>query len=791
MLWFGIRTEGGVGALSVEAAERSVADTREGKPFLQSVLLLVLGGVAGLASWFAPNDVVRLGLYAAAGGCFGAAALVAARDVWRLGRKRASFRSAFSLIEHDPAPSFCTDDTGLIVLQNQAAERRFGQRAGMSVPRAVAGVLPNASAVVFRHETALAQRASAHEVIVTPRGTVRLSAQRLFGGVLWRLDDIGDGHLRTGEWIGLPMMVASHNDTILSMNAAMRDVLGRRATVLDDVFPNQPLVAGRRTSLAGADGPVEVVPIIVSSRDGRREIYAVPGMAEPSAASVNARAFETLPVALLHIGHDGEVLASNAHAQKLLGIDADTTGPLSRFVENLGRSVNDWVADTLAERVPHRAEVARAKLRKDETFLQISLSRILDGAGPSLVAVLHDATELKTLEQQFVQSQKMQAIGELAGGVAHDFNNLLTAITGHCDLLLLRHDQGAPDYADLVQINQNANRAASLVGQLLAFSRKQTLEPEVIDLRDTVGELTHLLNRLVGERIRLTLANDPGLQPIRADRRQLDQVIMNLVVNARDAMPNGGEIKLETKMVRLAEPMQRDQAVVPPGQYVTIEVEDHGHGIPPDKINRIFEPFFTTKRTGEGTGLGLSMAYGIIKQTGGYIFVDSVVGEGTTFTIYIPAHDVSEDELAAPPAEPMAPVSDPAEAAEDEDATPGVVLLVEDEAPVRAFASRALRLKGYTVLEAGSAEEALDTLSDASVAVDLFVTDVVMPGMDGPTWVREALADRPSTKVVFVSGYAEDAFEEGKIGIPGSAFLPKPFSLVDLTETVRAQLESH
>lgn len=770
--------------MSEEAIGQDTQQTRGIRPFVQPVVLLVVGIVAAIATVLAPGPELRFGLMAATGGCLAAAALVAVRDIWRVMQVRNTFQAAFSLIQHDPAACFCTDADGAIVLQNASAERRFGERLGLPMARAISGVLPNAAAVVFRQETAMGRRPSAHEVVVTPRGTVRLAAHRLNGGVLWRLDDLADSSSRHGEWIGLPMMVVSHNDTVLSMNSAMREVLGRRATTLEDVFPDQPLVAGRRSSLSGTDGKIEVIPIVVPSKDGRREVYAVPGLSEPPAASVAARAFESLPVALLHIGAEGEVLASNHHAQKLLGIEAGVTGPMSRFVENLGRPVGDWVADTLAERVPNRPEVARAKQRTDETFLQISLSRIVDGTGPSLLAVLHDATELKTLELQFVQSQKMQAIGELAGGVAHDFNNLLTAITGHCDLLLLRHDQGDQDYADLVQINQNANRAASLVGQLLAFSRKQTLEPEVLDLRDSIGELTHLLNRLVGERITLTLSNDPDLAVIRADRRQLDQVIMNLVVNARDAMADGGEVRVETRMVHLAETMTRDQALVPPGDYVTIRVRDHGHGIPPEKVNRIFEPFFTTKRTGEGTGLGLSMAYGIVKQTGGYIFVDSVVGAGTTFTIYIPAH---QDAVVEPRTEVIEGSASEINTDLSED-KPAVVMLVEDEAPVRAFASRALRLRGYTVVEAGSAEEALEALTDAELAIDLFVTDVIMPGMDGPSWVREALKERPDTKVVFVSGYAEDAFEEGSVGVPGSVFLAKPFSLSELTETVRQQL---
>ncbi len=553
------------------------------------------------------------------------------------------------------------------------------------------------------------------------------------------------------------------------------------------------MVAGRRTRLRASTGPIEVVPVVVAARDGRREVYAVPGLSEPPAASVAARAFEALPVALLHIGSDGRLLASNRHAQQLLGMSPDASGTLSAFVEGLGRPVNDWVMDTLSERIPDRSEVVRARRRDLELFVQITLSRITDATGPSLLAVLHDATELKTLEQQFIQSQKMQAIGELAGGVAHDFNNLLTAIAGHCDLLMLRHDQGDPDYADLVQINQNANRAAALVGQLLAFSRKQTLEPEILDLRDTMGELTHLLNRLVGEKISLTLSHDPALLPIRADRRQLDQVIMNLVVNARDAMPDGGRVQVETRVVRLTEPMYRDRAEVPAGRYVTIRVRDQGHGIPPDKLTRIFEPFFTTKRVGEGTGLGLSMAYGIVKQTGGYIFVDSVVGVGSTFTIYCPVYDLpAVDPVALTDlASPTPPCADPEAAAPTALRTadgPAVVMLVEDEAPVRAFASRALRLRGYTVIEADCAEDALTQLEDAELSVDLFVTDVVMPGMDGPSWVRQALERRPGVKVVFVSGYAEEQLENGSIGIPNSVFLAKPFSLTDLTETVQRQL---
>ena len=323
----------------------------------------------------------------------------------------------------------------------------------------------------------------------------------------------------------------------------------------------------------------------------------------------------------------------------------------------------------------------------------------------------------------------------------------------------------------------------------------------------------------MGERVQLTLSHDPGLIPVRADRRQMEQVMMNLVVNARDAMADGGEIRIETRCEYLEDDLSRDRVTVPGGQYVVVSVSDVGKGIPKDQLNRIFEPFFTTKRTGEGTGLGLSMVYGIVKQTGGFIFADSVVGEGATFSLYFPADD-GDDELdeasvtALPPrpsnasqvpADPRMLIPLSAKSAEGdaqdvhapmkaENPTSAprhkeqVVLLVEDEAPVRAFASRALRLRGYTVLEAASAEDALEQLSDKELNVDLFVTDVMMPGMDGPSWVKLALKDRPAVKTVFVSGYAQETFDDDRAGVPNSVFLPKPFSLAELTQTVQKQL---
>ncbi len=691
-----------------------------------------------------------------------------------------------AFIAHDSAPSFAADETGEISYQNRAALERFGSRGGQTLARAWGEIFANPGAILHRLQAKAAALGAAREDLVTRRGHVRIAVHRISDtSFLWRLEDLAERLIggRGAESISLPMLTVSKSGTILFMNEALRRLVGERVKSLDRIFADLPLRPGQEHEILSTDGPIRALVAEIAGLGGRREIFLLPGalgLGVPVAD--NPTAFETLPVALLRLTVGGEVLEANRAARALIGVVAEGA-MLSDLMEGLGRPVNDWLNDAAHGRADKRPEVLQLSNPEVEVFLQVTLSRVSEPGHNGLIAVMSDATQLKTLEAQFVQSQKMQAIGQLAGGVAHDFNNLLTAISGHCDLLMLRHDKGDPDFADLTQISQNANRAASLVGQLLAFSRKQTLKPAILDLRDTLADLTHLLNRLVGEKVRLTLAHDPALRPIRADKRQLEQVLMNLVVNARDAMPDGGEIRIETETCVLSEELLRDRARVPAGEYVIVRVIDEGMGIAPDKLNKIFEPFFTTKRPGEGTGLGLSTAYGIVKQTGGYIFVDSVQGTGTTFTLYFQAHDHIADVETA--------VTAPVAVSERQPNRPigeGVVLLVEDEAPVRAFASRALRLRGYTVIEAESAEEALQMLEDEALSVDVFVTDVIMPGMDGPTWVREALKRRPNTRVVFVSGYAEDSFQGNQERIANSVFLPKPFSLKELTATVQAQL---
>ena len=739
--------------------------------------LAALAALLGAMGWTIPTGPV-VPLFAAAGALFAlAAAARLGQHIMARDRRIADVALA-AFVEDDAAPSFTTGADGLITGQNAAARTRYGDASGKSVASTIGHDVASAPKLLCRLLAASEACGTASEDVVSGDGHARISVRGLgSGGCLWRIEDVVDRSLATAMAGSVqPMLTVSAAGTVLWMNDAMTRLLGGRETALDRIVADLPLRPGDVHTIRSSFGTIPATVVELGGSAARRQLCILP---ERRCASPDWMLFDALPVPLLRMADSGEILLCNRLARDLLEIEDGTRPNLAELVTGLGRPVADWLADAADGRASTRPEVVRAARPAMEVFLQIALGRVEDGNGVSLVAVLHDATELKTLEAQFVQSQKMQAIGQLAGGIAHDFNNLLTAISGHCDLLLLRHDPGHPDFADLEQINQNANRAASLVSQLLAYSRKQTLQPQLLDLRDTLSDLAHLLNRLVGEKIVLSLTHDPDLKMVRADKRQLEQVLMNLVVNARDAMPTGGTITISTDVRRLATPLRRERATVPPGEYVVVTVTDEGVGIAPDKLQKIFEPFFTTKRTGEGTGLGLSTAYGIVKQTGGYIFADSIPGSGSTFTVFLAAH-----ERSVPVAEPAPQLAPPSPVPPGE----GLVLLVEDEAPVRAFASRALRLCGFTVVEAESAEEALATLEDESLAVDVFVTDVIMPGMDGPSWVSKALKTRPDTRVVFVSGYAEDSLAENRLRIPNSVFLPKPFSLSDLTATVQAQM---
>ena len=760
----------------------AVPDLRVTTPDTTRAAVVVLLGVGCLAAGILldlPGLAAR-GLIAGGGTLILVAVLIVLRARMRMRARDLAAQILTGFIDKDATPSFVTDDEGEVHARNGAAEARFAGCESQTLAGTLRAVFANPSAVLYRLQCRASSDGSAREDVVTRSGHVRLAVHQLGDqGYLWRIEDIQGrtGPTRAADALPVPMLTVGRSGAVLFMNEAARDLIGERVKSLDRLFMSRPLQPGVVNTILTRKGPVDVTLVEYHSSAARTELYFMPVGTGPAISQ--AAAFETLPVPMIKVAPSGEILTINREAAHLLGAGVSDGMMIGQVMEGLGRPIPVWLRDTAEGQGALQSEFLRLTRKDKEVFVQVSLSRVTEEGKVVLIAVLNDATELKTLEAQFVQSQKMQAIGQLAGGVAHDFNNLLTAISGHCDLLLLRHDQGDQDYGDLVQINENSNRAAALVSQLLAFSRKQTLRLEVLDLRDTLSDLTHLLNRLVGEKVTLTLSHEPVLRSIRADKRQLEQVLMNLVVNARDAMPQGGEIRIETEVVTLDEPLQRDRATVPTGEYVTVRVSDEGTGIAPDTLQKIFEPFYTTKRTGEGTGLGLSTAYGIVKQTGGYIFVDSIQGSGTEFILYFPVCDAVEQGVVVKPrpTRKLAPKHGE-----------GVVLLVEDEAPVRAFASRALRLRGYTVLEAESAEAALATLEDHALKVDVFVTDVVMPGMDGPSWVRQALIERPDVRVIFVSGYAEGAFSDSQPKVPNAVFLPKPFSLNQLTDTVHQQL---
>ncbi|SHJ19899.1 ATP-binding protein [Wenxinia saemankumensis] len=1123
-------------------------------------LVLALSGLAALVAAALGPVWLRIAALPFGGLTLGAGLVLLLRRP-DPGRSEARVDPALALSHVDPAPVFIADADGRILSRNAAASGRLETAGPDTIGRLFRDHFANPAAIRARLQEAAMANGHAREDIVTRRGHLRLAAAHLGGSFAWRLEDVGDrGGGRPTDHMSLPMLTAGPSGAVLYMNEAFRRLTGGRARSLDLIFRDLPLKSGTMRTVESADGPRSCLVATVPGQGGRSEVYLLPG-AEGDGGATGWAALAQLDLPMLKVAPTGELLASNQAARDLVPMPVDTAERMSDLLEGLGRPIVDWLRETAEGRGQPGPQFLQGTGQHRDWFVQV----FLHPAGPPeeryLVAVLTDVSELKSLEARFNQAQKMQAIGQLAGGIAHDFNNLLTAITGHCDLLLLGRDEGDAVYPDLKQIQQNAFRAAGLISQLLAFSRKQNLVLQIVDPHDAIADMTHLLGRLTGETIDLEVRQQGDLAPIRVDPRQLDQIMMNLVVNARDAMGGTGRIVIESETVRLDEPLCRDRATVPPGPWVVMRVIDHGCGISPDQLRRVFEPFYTSKKIGEGTGLGLSTVYGIVKQSGGFVFVDSVLGEGTTFSLYFPAHvgpavpgggaadhwgetalghaprlvlpveisaqappadhpgpaegapaasaaptgavrdpsaglaapgsgiisdshsglvpnaaarpgspgpDVTAQRRTPPPVpesgagkfvgpqmesvepasaldegpaerargaarerpdrspagadgrrsagdrlderdpSPVAgsgapdrevatpagrsdkgsvrpaamsggpipasrsgesgppgrgpaapggrqpdpalspsgaqwkddgpamsghsrgpdtheprghagggpgsggPASDedggrlPTKAAEgdpsrsepaggagsgpgdgaapsgpdvpageragtpatggDEAMSPEVgsmanrpgpgippgpqdagsadrgpdtegpetltsapapvrdhpapvafagnlspiatgvderrgrtgsrgpgggatVLLVEDEAPVRAFSSRALRLQGYVVLEAESGDAALRILEEEGGAIDVAVTDVIMPGRDGPSWAREALATWPGLRLIFVSGYAEDAFEEQRKAFPGSRFLPKPFSLSELVAAVGSERE--
>ncbi len=504
---------------------------------------------------------------------------------------------------------------------------------------------------------------------------------------------------------------------------------------------------------------------------------AAAASAAPVAPAAMGDVFRDAPVGVAFANADGKLVDANPAFGKFFGV----SGALA------GRSLGDLtdpadrtrVTELISQAAQGAHSVASAELRAagiEDRNAELFASPI---SGGRAILYLVDVSEQKALETKFAQSQKMQAVGQLAGGVAHDFNNLLTVIIGNSEFLLMRHQAGDPSFKEINEIQQNALRAASLVGQLLAFSRKQTMQPRVLTVRDVVGELALMLRRLLREGVELKLEHGADVWPIHADEAQLSNAIINLVVNARDAMPKGGTVTIRTANETVLTPVAYGTGVMPAGDYVRIEVADTGTGIPKEVIGKIFDPFFTTKPVGQGTGLGLATVFGIVKQTGGFIDVNSEVGKGTTFRIFLPRHRADASAAIAP---------EPERGALRDVTGQDTILLVEDEEAVRSFAARALKMRGYSVLEASGGEEALEIVKTSKVPIHLLITDVVMPNMDGPTLVRAVKRIKPEMAVIFMSGYAEEAFRRNDEKAADLHFLPKPFGLKQLAAKVKEVL---
>ena len=500
---------------------------------------------------------------------------------------------------------------------------------------------------------------------------------------------------------------------------------------------------------------------------------------------INEDFLELIPAPLALIDKNRNIIKFNKKFKELCEFENNTENLL---LEDLFYEIN---TDSLSLAIDNCIKGKSVKIdsgislsRNRTAELKFSLTNLYDQV--NIIVFINETTKEKSLEEQFTQSQKMQAVGQLAGGIAHDFNNLLTAIIGFSDLLLSRHKPGESSFIDINNIKQNAVRAASLVGQLLAFSRQQTLKPQATSLTELISDQISMLNRLVGEKIDIIVKHESDLWAVKVDPNQFESVITNLVINARDAISESGIIKIKTSNLNKQSIPVIKGVNVKEDEYIQIQVSDNGEGIDEINLDKIFEPFFSTKQIGKGTGLGLSMVFGIIKQTGGYIAVDSDRrGGGTSFNIYLPRHieEISEKENLKTDIHYKANIDLTGEE---------TILLVEDEDAVRIFAKRALESKGYKVIEAQDGESALNIMdSIVDRKIDIIISDVVMPEIDGPTLIKKIRLKYPHVKVLFISGYAQEAFKKNLDIADDFNFLQKPFSLQDLNQAVKKVLSNN
>jgi two-component system cell cycle sensor histidine kinase/response regulator CckA len=763
----------------------------------------------------------------------------------RLGDRSGEAQLAKSLADGLDSGLEIVDRQGSVLYRNRSLQRLSGRRAGrlVTLEELFAGE-PDSAQAFFRLNRA-AERGEARDeefyvcaslggapggrwLRVGVRPFPAPSHHRAADGrlTLWQVADITQERTREIETVsGLEATLAfydslpqglfavmpdgriAHVNATLSQWLRLRPESGRALTLLDIVSADGAALirAAARTAqsrmtrldldLLREDGRVFPAHLVCRGHGPRGivSVLVLDRSDEPTRAAAQAqsevrltRVVQTAPFGIATADADGRIATANAAFMRMFavegrGVPTTVAGIVPADEEETGREL----AKALERAIAGRAGIAPIEVffgAQRELARRIYVTALPAGPRGRPGAILYaiDATEQKALELKFAQSHKMEAVGKLAGGVAHDFNNVLTAIIGFSDLLLQTHRQTDPSYRDIMNIKSSAQRAAGLVRQLLAFSRRQTMQDEVLELGEVLTDLSALLNRAMGEKIELKIVSGRDLWYVKADKTQFEQVIINLAVNARDAMPDGGCLSVRTRNMSERESLKLGDLGIAAGEYVLIEVEDTGVGMSEEVMAKAFEPFFTTKDVGKGTGLGLSTVYGIVKQTGGYVFADSELGKGTTFRIYLPRHIVEREEEIAP--------REKAKESPRDLTGSGRVLLVEDEDVVRSFAARALSRQGYEVLEAGTGVEALEVMAREKGKIDLVVSDVIMPEMDGPTLLKELRKTSPGLKFIFVSGYPDDAFKKSLDENEAYAFLPKPFTLPQLAAKVKEEL---
>lgn len=832
------------------ALDRTARLTGTGRLIIMACL--ILGAAIALALWPRDRtDPIVLGLLGllAVIGIFSLFAW--AIGLIRFSSRSAASPIAHAFMESLPEGVVVTDSDGRMVYANPAYSALVGASGDNDI-RAVERVFAGeatAADVIYRLSQAVRDQLPASEEVRMPSpvdGSIgggrwyRLAVRPLeMTGkgerlTVWRVSDVTEER-RKQETVFLELQhaidyldhapvgffSAEADGRIVYLNATLAQWLGidlarfqpgsmfvtdiARGASASLLTPVAPAGEDRRTDVVdidlvktnGQSLPVRLLHRVARAGDGApgatRTVVLNRSRGEDSAETARAaevrfaRFFNNTPIAIAGLDAQGKIGRSNAPFARLFGPPGAGGG--RRLLTDLVREADRTTLRAAVQKIDQNGgEIPPLDLNlagpgdRSARFYITAVAEGEDSEERSIVYAL-ETTDQRALELQFAQSQKMQAVGQLAGGVAHDFNNVLTAIIGFSDLLLANHRPSDPSFQDIMNIKQNANRAASLVRQLLAFSRRQTLRPQVIALTDVLSDLSILLQRLLGENVKLQIVHGRDLWPVKADVNQFDQVGINLAVNARDAMPSGGSLTIRTLNVPSNAVKAYGHSGLPEGDYVLVEFEDAGTGIAPENRSKIFEPFFSTKEVGKGTGLGLSTVYGIVQQTGGYIFFDTVMGRGTTFRIFLPRYT---------PVAGAAPVPVPDnKPAEPTDLTGSArILLVEDEEAVRAFAARALTSRGYEVEVASSGLEALEVMREADGRFDLVVSDVVMPEMDGPSLLRELRKTQPDLKIIFVSGYAEDAFKKNLPEGEVFAFLPKPFSLKQLATAVKETLGS-